>query len=126
MTNNNFGLWLSGCLESRGWNQSELARQTERRGAGISQSQISRVLGGEQAPTLSFCRSMSKALQVPLETVLEQAGLLQQVGDMPPQMKSWPDRLKGFTGPERLAILTAMDAVLSASEAARQARSVSP
>jgi len=68
---NNFVTWLTSEMETRGWNNSELARR-----AGLVPSAISQVIAGNRGTGPEFCRSVARALGLPPETVFRKAGLL--------------------------------------------------
>jgi transcriptional regulator with XRE-family HTH domain len=63
--------WLSEELNRRGWSHRELARQIE-----TSQSFVSRIIKGENPPSVNFCYRIAQALEVSPETVLRLAGIL--------------------------------------------------
>ncbi len=65
-----FAEWVNAQMKAREWNQAELAKQT-----GMSGAQVSRVLSRASGPGLEFCHKIAKAFDVPLEVVLQQAGL---------------------------------------------------
>lgn len=63
--------WLIAQLDERGWSQRELGRR-----AGMSQTNISLVISGQQRPTFDFCAQVARALGMhPLE-LFQRAGLL--------------------------------------------------
>jgi transcriptional regulator with XRE-family HTH domain len=68
---NNFVTWLTTEMETRGWNNSELARR-----AGLVPSAVSQVIAGNRGPGPDFCRSVARALSLPPEMVFRRAGLL--------------------------------------------------
>ncbi|HOF87545.1 MAG TPA: helix-turn-helix transcriptional regulator [Armatimonadota bacterium] len=67
----NFIDWLQREMQSRGWNQAELARRS-----GTTTAQISRVMTGEQRPGPTVSRKLARALHIPPEEVFRRAGLL--------------------------------------------------
>ena len=72
MTNGpDFVNWLGRELQQRGWNKAELARR-----GGITDSQVSRVLNGDQGPGTEMLRAVAAAFDVPLYEVYVRAGLL--------------------------------------------------
>ena len=81
-----FGVWLQGQLDNRGWTQARLARRS-----GVSTGQIARVINGTRAPGPDFCRAVAKALDLPEELVFRQAGLLSPEGkkENPPNLAEW-------------------------------------
>lgn len=80
--NEDFVTWLSQEIDSRGWSYSETARR-----AGVSQSMVSKVLSYANAPGLDFCNGIAKTFNVPAETVLRRAGLLQARPDATPGLR---------------------------------------
>ena len=68
---NNFVTWLTSEMETRGWNNSELARR-----AGLVPSAISQVIAGNRGTGPGFCSSVARALGLPPETVFRKSGLL--------------------------------------------------
>jgi transcriptional regulator with XRE-family HTH domain len=71
MSVNNFVTWLTGEMDRRGWNNSELGRR-----AGLVPSAISQVISGTRNPGLEFCIKIAKPLDMTPEEVLMRAGLL--------------------------------------------------
>ena len=71
---NNFVTWLTTEMETRGWNNSELARR-----AGLVPSAVSQVIAGNRGPGPEFCRSVARALSLPPEMVFRRAGLLPEL-----------------------------------------------
>jgi len=63
--------WINHELNSRGWNNSELARS-----AGLSQSFVSMVLNGQRGVSADFCIAIAKAFNERPETVLRLANIL--------------------------------------------------
>jgi transcriptional regulator with XRE-family HTH domain len=74
--------WLTEELEKRSWSFRELGRK-----AGISHATISNIVSGQSKPGLDFCVSIAKAFNVPAETVLRRAGLLQARPDATPGLR---------------------------------------
>lgn len=66
-----FSTWLTGEMDKRGWNNSELARR-----AGLVPSTISMVISQQKNPGLDFCVGIALAFRLPPEIVLRKAGLL--------------------------------------------------
>ncbi len=71
MTNSNFIDWLRNELETRGWSQAELARQSK-----LSPAQITRLLNGERGVGENGLNAIARALRLPPETVFRAAGKL--------------------------------------------------
>jgi transcriptional regulator with XRE-family HTH domain len=65
-----FPKWLAKEIKRRGWRQAEFARR-----AGLSPSQVSRVLTGEPAGH-DFCQGAAQAMGFPPPLVFRLAGLL--------------------------------------------------
>lgn len=74
--------WITEELEQRGWSFRELGRR-----AGISHATISNIVSGQSRPGLDFCSSVARAFNVPAETVLRRAGLLQARSDTTPDLR---------------------------------------
>ncbi|GAP11783.1 predicted transcriptional regulators [Bellilinea caldifistulae] len=70
----NFSEWLLNQLNSRGWTQAELARR-----AGVSRTAISDVISDKHSAGFELCLAISRALNLPPETVFRAAGLLPPV-----------------------------------------------
>src|SRR5512139_3399651 len=81
-----FGAWLQGQLDNRGWTQARLARRSK-----VSTAQIARVINNTRAPGPEFCRAVAKALELPEELVFREAGLLSPEGikENPPGLVEW-------------------------------------
>lgn len=71
MSANKFVTWLTGEIDRRGWNNSELARR-----AGLVPSAISQVISGTRKPGFEFCIKVARPLDMTPEEVLRRAGLL--------------------------------------------------
>jgi transcriptional regulator with XRE-family HTH domain len=69
--NEEFGSWLSGLLDARGWSRRELARRI-----GVSHTTIVNVAAGETTPSAGLCRALARELNEPPEMVFRRAGLL--------------------------------------------------
>lgn len=66
-----FGDWLQRELDNRGWDQAELSRRS-----GISSAQVSRIVTGGRRPGRDSIDGIARALRLPPEDVLRQAGIL--------------------------------------------------
>ena len=77
-----FVTWLGQEVQNRDWSYSELARR-----AGLSQSTISKVMSYAAAPGLEFCTGIARAFNIPAESVLHRAGLLQARPDITPGLR---------------------------------------
>ncbi len=76
MAGNAFGDWLQGELKRRDWIQADLARA-----AGMKTATISRIVNGLQRCGESSCRKIAKALDLPPEAVMREAGILPPARD---------------------------------------------
>lgn len=103
--------WLNAEMTQRGWSQRQIARR-----AGVSQAAISRVLSGDNRPGLEVCEGIAKALDLPLTTVLIEAGLIQGLADLPPEFLGWAGRLKALSDHQRELTISAMEHILRVSE----------
>lgn len=99
--------FLAGELAQRGWSQRQLAKK-----AGVSQAAISRVMAGENRPGPALCEGLAKALDLPMATVLIEAGLIDGSTDMPPEMLEWAGRLNALPPEQRTRVLIAMENIL--------------
>ena len=63
--------WLQQETNRRGWSYRELARQ-----AGVSQSNMSRVVTGDMPPSADFCIRIATAFDEPPVKLLKLAGIL--------------------------------------------------
>lgn len=66
--------WVEEQLQRRNWSLRELARQ-----AGTSHSSMARIWDDDRSIGYRTCMDLSRALNVPPQTVLEIAGLLPRV-----------------------------------------------
>ena len=73
---NNLSIFLNEELNKRGWSQRELARRS-----GLSPTSISEVMAGKRGPGKKFCGAVAKALQVPPERILQEAGIIEPPPD---------------------------------------------
>ncbi|RIK37432.1 MAG: hypothetical protein DCC55_24360 [Chloroflexi bacterium] len=73
---NNLSVYLNKELDRRGWSQRELARR-----AGLSPTSISEVMAGKRGPGKRFCQAVAKALHVPPERILQEAGIIEPPPD---------------------------------------------
>lgn len=71
-----FGNWVLELLDDRKWSQADLARKCR-----ISPAQISRLLSGERQPGIQTCLKLSQGLNLTLDLVCQQAGLIEKTGD---------------------------------------------
>ena len=66
-----FGAWLTGELERRGWSRSEAARR-----GGVSASMFDKVINGHALAGPDFCNGVARAFRIAPETVFRLAGIL--------------------------------------------------
>lgn len=66
-----FSDWIQAELDSRGWDQAELARRSQ-----ISDSHISRLVSGGRKPGQDSVKAIARAFRLPAEDVMRQAGIL--------------------------------------------------
>jgi len=74
-----FRFWLSQELDRRDWSHRELARQME-----TSQSYVSRVIKGENPPSVNFCHRVAKVLDESPEKLLRLAGIIPPAAPVQP------------------------------------------
>lgn len=67
----NFADWLINELQERGMNQADLARAS-----GLGNGSISDVLKGRRKAGREFAAAVAKGLDLPVETVFQEAGFL--------------------------------------------------
>jgi len=70
MNQKEFVDWVRSQMNIKGWNESELARQS-----GLSHQSVQKVLSGVNNPGYKFCYAVSKSFKIPVEVLLEKAGL---------------------------------------------------
>lgn len=69
-----FAMWLASEMESRGWNQAELARRSN-----ISRAHISRIATGHLQAGETACRNIARALGLPFAEVFRRARALPEI-----------------------------------------------
>ncbi len=77
-TNEAFADWLQQEMNTRGWDQSELARRS-----GVTTAQVSRLLTGERRPGPAASRKIARAFHLPPEELFRRAGLLPNAAPRP-------------------------------------------
>lgn len=95
-----FSDWLLNWLNKKGWNQSELATR-----AGVTRTAISDVLSGRRNPGPELCLAISRALNLPPETVFRAAGLLPPVDEDTEYQEEFFHLLSQLSPQERQEIL---------------------
>ncbi len=96
----NFSEWLLNQLNSRGWTQAELARR-----AGVSRTAISDVISDKHSAGFELCLAISRALNLPPETVFRAAGLLPPVDEDTQYQEEFFHLLSQLSPQERQEIL---------------------
>lgn len=71
-----FAFWLQQELESRGWNQSDLARAARQRGYTLGTAQVSRILNQEQEAGISSVIAIAHGLGISRESAFRARGWL--------------------------------------------------
>jgi len=112
-----FQQWLQGQLDARGWSGAELARR-----AKISRPHVSRILTGENKPGLESVEGIARALGIPTESVMREAGYLPDHGDLLPELAALGARLRALSPEQREAALAALEAALRVAEAGDRGR----
>lgn len=92
-----FGEWIQAELNSRGWDQAELARRSK-----ISDAHISRLVTGGRKPGQEATKAIARALRLPPEEVMRQAGIL-------------PPKNANLTPGDRRALVETMDKIAALS-----------
>lgn len=75
-TRMDFSEWLAAELSQRGWHQAELVRRS-----GLSVGHVSRIITGQRLPGPDAITGIARALKMPAEEVMRQAGLLPMPAD---------------------------------------------
>jgi len=101
--NADFVTWLTTAIDSRGWNNSELARR-----AGMVPSTISMVISGHNQPSMEFCIKVAQALGEAPEHVLRIAGHLPSLPEPVPDEHELLRWYRQLPPPVRLAMVTTM------------------
>jgi transcriptional regulator with XRE-family HTH domain len=113
-----FVAWLQALMDSKDWNQSDLARAS-----GMTPGQIARVMMGTRGVGRDFLEGVAKAFNIPLETVYRKAGWLPpDVGEVMPEAKAWSKRLMALPADVRTAAVVAIEASLHVAESGSLSR----
>lgn len=99
--------WLNKEIGKRGWSYREFARR-----AGISSGTVSNVLSDRTRPSWEFYEGTAKALRMPLEDVLRQAGLLPPKYDENPSARELLWRFMQLSEEEQEFIILTAEALL--------------
>jgi transcriptional regulator with XRE-family HTH domain len=70
----NFRKWLAHKITEKGFNPSQMTYR-----AGLSHSEVSRLLSGKRDPSLKTLMKISKTLNIRLRELLEQAGYIEPI-----------------------------------------------
>jgi len=101
--------WIEKKIKTRGWKPADLARR-----AGIPSSTLSRVLNETRNAGPDVCRRLARALNVPPEQILRQAGHLPPASPEIEQEEEAVHLLRGLTEQARsyaISILRALAGV---------------
>src|SRR5215472_10412090 len=75
-----FSNWLREELKQREWTQAKLIQESdENEEAQLRSSSVSKYLHGYALPDVKSCQKLAQALELPVEIILEKAGLIQSV-----------------------------------------------
>lgn len=119
-TSTTFGDWVLQELNSRGWDQAELARRS-----GISDAHISRVVTGGRKPGADAVQRIARALRLPAEEVFRRAGLLPPRGATADDLARYDDMLStiaSLTPENQRLVFDLVERIRRSEEAARNGR----
>ena len=66
-----FGIWLLGEIDHRGWRQADLARR-----AGVTTGGLNGVITGDRKPGRDMLVALARALSLPVDEMYRAAGIL--------------------------------------------------
>lgn len=92
-----FSEWVQAELNSRGWDQAELARRSK-----ISDAHISRIVSGGRKPGPDSLNAIARAFRLPPDEVYRHAGLL-------------PPKDANLTPGDKRALIELMDKIATLS-----------
>ena len=105
-----FSEWLQSQLDLREWTQADLARHSK-----VTQTHISRIMNGARQPGPDAITGIARALKLPAEEVMRQAGLLPMPADATVDDRKAAQELERKIGKlsaeERLYLLDLMNRV---------------
>jgi transcriptional regulator with XRE-family HTH domain len=116
-----FASWLQQEMNKRGWNNSELARR-----AGVTRGAIGNVLRGDRNTGSELCLAISKALNIPPETVFRAAGLFPPERTPEEKYEELLSILDTFTEEQRKDVLRYVRFVLGENEKSSLERKTKP
>jgi transcriptional regulator with XRE-family HTH domain len=96
--------WLQSELDTRGWEQGEIAKRAQAGGFTLSATQVSRILNGTREAGPDACIAIAYALGLPREEVFRARGWLRRTAEQtfPPGTKQ--EYIALIEGLERLPI----------------------
>ena len=107
-TMTSFSDWLIVQLRDRGWDQAELVRRS-----GMSSGTISRIITGSRKPGTDATKGIARALKMPVEEVMRQAGLLPMPADATVDdrkaVQELERKIKRLSAEERLYLIDLMN-----------------
>lgn len=106
-----FADWLAVQLRERGWSQAELARR-----ANVAQPTISRVLSGENQAGEDLARGIARAFKLDPVVVMTRAGILDEYGEILPEVRAWSRRLARLPADERAVVQEMVEKTLDMFE----------
>lgn len=121
MIDSRFNDWLLTELDDRGWNQSDLARKS-----GMSPGHISHILAGTRKAGLDFYQGVGRALRVPLDEVLRQAGLIAPPAADDPLIETVLRRMYAIPPSQRQPLIDLLHSLLDIIEPLAAALPASP
>lgn len=116
MQPDNFAEWLQTELNSRAWDQHDLARRS-----GLTNGAISHVLNGTRQAGVDFCIAIARALGIPRHEVFRLRGwLLDQAitvlpADADPRLVRLSELVQALSPAHRELVLDAWEATLKAA-----------
>ena len=79
-----FRTWLQEELDQRGWIQADLAAASN-----MSPSLISKIMRGDRGLGFDSATAIARALRIPTETLLRNAGIIQKLTDIDPDEREF-------------------------------------
>ncbi len=111
-----FGEWLMAEGAARNLTQTQLAHAS-----GLSQGTVSLITRGIQQPRVTTCQALARGLNIPVENVLRQAGLMDpdpQRPVIPPDLRQLFEEIQQLHPELRAPVLHAWRSILAATKAA--------
>jgi transcriptional regulator with XRE-family HTH domain len=97
----NFADWLVQELETRGMNQADLARAS-----GLGNGSISDVIKGRRKAGKEFAIAVARGLNLPVETVFQEAGFLPRAKEHDREMEQIMTLVDSMTKEEQRELLS--------------------